>query len=224
MAKEIPGFAYTAEAAADLSTKQYYAVKLDSSGEAAVVAAAGVDFDGVLQNDPSARYQAASIVKSGITKVVVGTGGSTKGLRATLASDGTFVLATTELSVGVFMDTVSAAEVGTVLLDDGPTRRSRVRRAGTVATLTGTLTMTTASTFYQKLDPGGASRDVTLPAVADSTNLDFLFLNAADAAENLVVKNVGGSTIGTVNQNEAGLFVCDGSVWVLGAIWTIALS
>ncbi len=96
-------------------------------------------------------------------------------------------------------------------------------------TLSAALDLSTAANAGRyaqilKLDPGGAHRDVTLEAEADYPGLLRLFVNAADAAENLVVKNDGGSTIATINQNEAGLFACDGSAWTLVAIWTIALS
>ena len=49
-------------------------------------------------------------------------------------------------------------------------------------------------------------------------------MNAADAGENLVVKNVAGDTIGTINQNEQGEFIHEAGVWTLVAISTIALS
>jgi hypothetical protein len=83
-----------------------------------------------------------------------------------------------------------------------------------------------------KLDPGGAARDVTLDAEESipSVGLYRRIINAADAAENLVVKDDAGSTIGTINQNEQGEFfnagVQDGtaSAWVLIAISAIALS
>ncbi len=61
------------------------------------------------------------------------------------------------------------------------------------------------------LDPNGASRNVVLPAEAES--LYFKIINTADAAENLVVKNDGGDTIGTLGQNEAADFFCDGTTW-----------
>ena len=54
--------------------------------------------------------------------------------------------------------------------------------------------------------------------------MERLIVNIADAAENLVVKNAGGSTIGTINQNEEGTFYCDGSAWYLCKIATIALT
>ncbi len=61
----------TLPANTDLSTKQYYAVDANSSGEA-VVAGAGSTFVGVLGNKPSAAGQAAEIVISGVTPMVCG--------------------------------------------------------------------------------------------------------------------------------------------------------
>ncbi len=93
---------------------------------------------------------------------------------------------------------------------------------------TGTLTGTTAldATYPAvcKLDPGGASRDVTLDAIATSEGLFRKIVNAADAAENLVCKNVAGSTIATINQNEEADLYCDGTSWYLVCVRTIALS
>lgn len=91
-------------------------------------------------------------------------------------------------------------------------------------TLTGTTTLDATYPAVCKLDPGGASRDVTLDAIATNEGLFRKIINAADAAENLVVKNPAGSTIGTINQNEEGDFFCDGSAWYLQCIRTIALS
>lgn len=68
------------------------------------------------------------------------------------------------------------------------------------------------------LDPGGAGRDVTLPAVEEG--LMFLINNAADAAEDITVKNPAAATIGTISQNEAGLAVCFGGVWYLRLVGT----
>lgn len=61
----------TAPANTDLSTKQYYAVDLNSSGNA-VVAGAGNTFVGVLGNKPSAAGQAAEIMISGLVPMVCG--------------------------------------------------------------------------------------------------------------------------------------------------------
>jgi hypothetical protein len=93
-----------------------------------------------------------------------------------------------------------------------------------VETLTGNRTITKADPIVCKLDPGGANRDVTLDAA--HTGGIRVFINAADAAENLVVKNAAGSTIGTANQNEAILVMADSvtGAWTLGCLMTIALS
>lgn len=91
------------------------------------------------------------------------------------------------------------------------------------ATLAADDVLTTDSPHFQKLDPGGANRDVTLPT--GTTGMWFLVSNAADAAENLVVKAAGGTpTVVTLNQNEAAIVAHNGTAWVLVAIWTIAQS
>lgn len=92
------------------------------------------------------------------------------------------------------------------------------------ATLTGALTLDDTYPNLVKLDPGGAHRDITLPAVATHEGVLLQVVNAADNAENLVLKNAGGDTIATVNQNEEGIVYCDGSAWALVRIATIALS
>lgn len=70
-------------AGADLSTKQFRAVKVNSSAQA-VVAGAGEFAIGILQNKPAAG-QAATITYSGVSKAILG-GSVTAG--ATVASDG----------------------------------------------------------------------------------------------------------------------------------------
>lgn len=82
-------------------------------------------------------------------------------------------------------------------------------------TLGGNLTLTKGHRQILGLDPGGSARDVTLPAENISKDFWFLIVNRADAAENLVVKDDGGATIATLNQNEAGGFWCDGTAWYL---------
>ena len=74
-------------------------------------------------------------------------------------------------------------------------------------TLTGAYTVTGAMPDILELDPGGASRNVTLPA--DAVGLRgrvFYIFNSADAAENLVMKQSDGSTtVITIGQGKAGL-------------------
>lgn len=92
------------------------------------------------------------------------------------------------------------------------------------ATLSGNLTLDYTYPNKLALDPGGAHRDVTLPAVGTSKGLEYFIANKADDAENLVIKNAGGSTIATANQNEAAIVYCDGATWALFAVVTIAIS
>jgi hypothetical protein len=98
------------------------------------------------------------------------------------------------------------------------------KRGWAVIAITATLALDCTYPNVLKIDPSGAARDVTLDAVATCPGLMRKIINGADAAENLVLKNVGGDTIATVNQNEEADVVCDGATWVLLAVRTIALS
>jgi hypothetical protein len=92
-----------------------------------------------------------------------------------------------------------------------------VLRGGTPAeeTLAGARTLTFKDGQFLKLDPGGASRNVSLPAFDDG--LMFYIVNIADApGENLVVKNAAGTTIATVAPNRAAWFWSEGSEWLTG--------
>lgn len=71
----------------------------------------------------------------------------------------------------------------------------------------------------QVLTITGAHRDVTLPAFsAANAGLTFIIFNTAASALNAVVKSAS-TTILTVGQGKAGIFVCDGTEWrgLLGA-------
>lgn len=93
-----------------------------------------------------------------------------------------------------------------------------------VVTLSDDMVLTAQYRRYLKVDPGGAARDVTLPAEATSNGLAFEITNAADAAEALTVKDDSGATIVTIAQNEKAEVHCDGSAWYHTGIVTIALS
>lgn len=77
-------------------------------------------------------------------------------------------------------------------------------------TLSGDKTIAAGDPQIQFLDPGGASRTVTLPSAAEG--LFFIIVNTADAAEDLTISD-GASTVVTISQNEAGLVVSDGTSW-----------
>jgi len=83
-----------------------------------------------------------------------------------------------------------------------------------VETLSGNRVLTTVDATIQKLDPGGADRDVTLPAEADSTDLVFIILNTADGAgENLVIKDDSPATLATIGPGTGAFCTCDGTGW-----------
>lgn len=61
------------------------------------------------------------------------------------------------------------------------------------------------------LDPGGATRVITLPAV---TNGGFMVvINTADAAEDLTLKDIATNTVLTVGQSEIGVLFSNGTIW-----------
>ncbi len=66
-----PVLDWTFEAGADLSTKQYHAVKFDGSGKV-VLAGAGENAIGVLQDQPAASGRACRVRVFGITRFVAG--------------------------------------------------------------------------------------------------------------------------------------------------------
>ncbi len=102
--------------------------------------------------------------------------------------------------------------------------RTQTLHAGSVyeGALTGNITLGKLSAQILKLDPGGSNRDVTLPPAEDG--LWFEIVNAADGDEDLVVKDDGGTTIVTIDQNEKARVVSNGTAWVHLGIQTIALS
>lgn len=96
--------------------------------------------------------------------------------------------------------------VSDILISDNLRVRSEV------ATLAGTYTMVATMSPLQVLDPGGASRDVLLPA--EKLGLILFFVNTADAAENLVIKeDAGSTTIATLGSTESAVLICDGTTW-----------
>ncbi len=85
-----------------------------------------------------------------------------------------------------------------------------------IQTLTDAKTLDAQSSTLQALDPGGAARDVTMPALEDG--LWFGIYNAADAAEPITVKTAAAATIVVLQRGESCVVACDGSAWsVIGA-------
>lgn len=71
-AYEIPGFMFSLEAAADLTGQQHHFMQIDLTGTVDIAAGQGQVCDGVLQNEPDAAGQSATIMVNGVSKIVAG--------------------------------------------------------------------------------------------------------------------------------------------------------
>lgn len=72
MAYGIMGASYPAEAGADLSTKQFYAMKLNNANQIVPITAITDMPFCILQDKPAAQGRAAEAWRSGISKMVAG--------------------------------------------------------------------------------------------------------------------------------------------------------
>ena len=101
--------------------------------------------------------------------------------------------------------------------------QAAAKAAAAGETLTGTRVLTSAEvleTTVFSFDPGGAARNLDLPAPAANLAGCFLLIhNTADAAEILTIRSgPGGSTVCTPTQNEAAVVWCTGQIWRGGQI------
>jgi hypothetical protein len=80
-------------------------------------------------------------------------------------------------------------------------------------TCTGAETLTRKHARLLALDPGGASRDVTLPVGKDGDF--FAIYNAADAAEDLVIYNPSAVALATLAKGSTGAFICVAGTWAV---------
>lgn len=92
-------------------------------------------------------------------------------------------------------------------------------------TLTGARVLTEAEVKNYgvwAVDPGGAARNVDLPATTNLAGHEFEIHNLADAAEAITVRLTGGgATVATVDQNESVTVRCYSSTagsW-RGSVW-----
>lgn len=88
---------------------------------------------------------------------------------------------------------------------------NRLKFRSIVLTLGAAYTIDADGATLLSLDPGGATRVITLPAAEEG--LAFIINNIADAAEDLTINSPPATTIGTISQNEAALVFCSGGVW-----------
>ena len=97
-------------------------------------------------------------------------------------------------------------------------RRTWAASEATTTTASADITLTNASNLIQYIDPGGASRIVTLPAVSVG-NHGFIIVNRADAdAEIITVKDASANVIGYVRRNESFFVISNGVAWIMGNV------
>lgn len=84
----------------------------------------------------------------------------------------------------------------------------------TATTATGNITLTAGDSVIQAIDPGGAGRDVTLPALGSTGQGKVVIDNTADAAEVLTIKDAAANTLGTPGQNESAICTFSEGTWV----------
>ena len=92
---------------------------------------------------------------------------------------------------------------------------AHVMKAATAETLTGNRTLTLAEVeqfAFWRLDPGGAGRNLVLPAAATAAGHMLWVKNTADAAEVITVQ-ADSATVCTPTQNESAVLWCDGVSW-----------
>ena len=106
MALETPIWNLSLEAASDLSSNQYYAAVVNSSGKAAL-AGAGAKIIGVIQNAPIAG-EAAAVMVLGRTKGIAGAAVTT-GNELEIDANGRFIPLSTGTSVGFALEDATAA-------------------------------------------------------------------------------------------------------------------
>lgn len=86
-------------------------------------------------------------------------------------------------------------------------------------TLTGHRTLAVAELAdIMSFDPGGAGRNLILPAEADCAGIVLHISNVADAAEVLTIQSDAPATICTPTQNEDAIVWCDGTNWFGGTL------
>jgi hypothetical protein len=110
----------TLPAAADLSAQQYRCLTVDSNGRAAVANATALAI-GILQNDPNAAGQAATVAYAGVSKAKAG-GSITAGARVTADANGAVIAATTagDAVIGVALAGAASGDIIPVLINPFP--------------------------------------------------------------------------------------------------------
>jgi len=114
MAYEIPVQSISFVAGQDLRNYQYCAVKIDSSTGKLVLASAGDNALGILQDKPNLG-EACGVMVYGVSKVKV-VGGITGGSNVEVGVDGALTNATSGAVVGIALESVGDGGIGSILL------------------------------------------------------------------------------------------------------------
>jgi hypothetical protein len=118
VAWEIPGFSFTLPAGDDFTHSQFCACDVDDV-PSAIFPTEGLRAIGVIQNKPDID-EPATIVTTGITKVLVGVTGIKARDNVTVDDDGTIIAAASgDRCIGVALTTTASGLLGTVLLLNG---------------------------------------------------------------------------------------------------------
>ncbi len=113
MGYSIPDFTLTLLAGADLSAKQFHAVKLNSSGKV-VLASDGDKIVGILQDDPE-NGQAGVIMVSGASPVIFGDT-VTAGQEVQANAAGKIITKASGVGIGFCLEGGTVNKVGTILI------------------------------------------------------------------------------------------------------------
>jgi hypothetical protein len=94
---------------------------------------------------------------------------------------------------------------------------------GGVGTITAAanLTLTAGYGNLLRIDPGGAHRNVGLPAEATSNGFWYLIENTADAAENLTIRDDTPANVIVLGRQEVALVYCDGTTWHASPVYRV---
>lgn len=191
----------TLVAAADLSAKQFYLIKVDSNG-AAALCGDGEMAIGSLQNKPTSGL-IAEIQTGGVAKIVAGAVTTRGGLLASDANGKVIDAVTNDNIVGIGLEAGADGSVISVfMLKNGkldPASDPRTKRETVQLTVIGAITAVT--------EVGGGWE---APAAGAITRVCAYRKTAGSAGSTIVDVNIGGTTIFTTQANRPEIAYDDG--------------
>lgn len=201
MAYEIPCFEHTFVAGADLSAKQFYAVKLDSNG-AIVLAGAGENAIGVLQEDVASGYY-GNVMILGITKGICGNT-VTAGNNVSADASGKFIpTAGDAAAIGVALASGSANDIIPIVL---VTRTATGTNSGTILAIPINLATVANGDIVTGIVPGISGNIV---------KVQFLVTTPVTTASKATTLNL---EIGTTNLTGGVVSLTSANCATLGAV------